>query len=313
MTQKALRQKALSLLQKPGVYRMVNAKGELLYVGKSKTLNKRVASYFTKGAYSKKIQTMIRQIADFEVYYTDTELDALLLECKWIQRDKPPYNTQLTKVGRYRYFQIEGTKKKQLKLRQAPKGDAVLTIGPFPNRRLAEKTYYMLQQYYPEFFAQRQLAEEKGLSHTLRREYEDALTSFCEECLRHPQERMRKMEEQMQAYVETWAYEEAGKVLKAIQGFKYLQYVYTLTTLKGNWIGWLPIEGSYDCKYYYVCDGLVTHTLKAPRSAYDQVVAQLKAQHAQTEKKVCLPTPDTIDRIRLTAAYKQKMRHVIEV
>ena len=68
-------------------------------------LKKRIHSYFAKELNrNNKVKQMVKRIKDIEVYYTDTELDALLLECKWIRQYKPPYNTALMHPEKYSYF-----------------------------------------------------------------------------------------------------------------------------------------------------------------------------------------------------------------
>jgi len=69
-----------NLPRKPGVYCMLDAAGEILYVGKARALQARVSSYFRSGAHDRKTQAMISQVADIQVSVTRTEAEALLLE-----------------------------------------------------------------------------------------------------------------------------------------------------------------------------------------------------------------------------------------
>ena len=81
-----------SLTKRPGVYKMLDERGEIIYIGKAKNLKNRVSSYFNKQTASPKQQTMVAKIAGIEVTVTHTEGEALLLECQLIKRHKPRYN-----------------------------------------------------------------------------------------------------------------------------------------------------------------------------------------------------------------------------
>ena len=76
----------------PGVYRMLNVKAEVLYVGKAASLKKRVASYAKTGSHSNRIARMISETAEMIFVTTASEIEALLLESNLIKRLKPRYN-----------------------------------------------------------------------------------------------------------------------------------------------------------------------------------------------------------------------------
>src|SRR5690348_11525521 len=76
----------------PGVYRMMDAKGDVLYVGKAKNLKKRVASYAKSGGHNERIARMIHETAEMLFVTTASETEALLLESNLIKRMKPRYN-----------------------------------------------------------------------------------------------------------------------------------------------------------------------------------------------------------------------------
>lgn len=89
----------------PGVYKYLNSKGEIIYVGKAKDLKKRVASYFQK-TVSFKTRSLIKSIARIEFVLTDTEHDAFLLESNLIKEYKPRYNINLKDDKRFPYIFI---------------------------------------------------------------------------------------------------------------------------------------------------------------------------------------------------------------
>ena len=75
--------------KRPGVYRMLDAHGEILYVGKAKLLKNRVSSYFRAKQVNSRIWSMVKQIADVQIIITETEAEALLLECNLIKEHRP--------------------------------------------------------------------------------------------------------------------------------------------------------------------------------------------------------------------------------
>ncbi len=94
------------LPQLPGVYRMLDAKQQLLYVGKAKALKRRVSSYFQKQHGSLKTQLLVEKIVSIEITVTATEAEALILEQTLIKRHKPPYNILLKDDKTYPYIYL---------------------------------------------------------------------------------------------------------------------------------------------------------------------------------------------------------------
>jgi len=90
----------------PGVYRMFNAQGDVLYVGKAKSLKKRVASYAKMGGHTNRIARMIHETANMEFMTTHTEVEALLLEANLIKRLRPKYNVLLRDDKSFPYIVI---------------------------------------------------------------------------------------------------------------------------------------------------------------------------------------------------------------
>src|SRR5687768_11757547 len=84
-----------TLPRRPGVYRMFDADGDLLYVGKASNLRDRVGSYFSPANVIPKVQALVQQIADIEVTVTNSDTEALLLEYNLIKAHKPRFNVVL--------------------------------------------------------------------------------------------------------------------------------------------------------------------------------------------------------------------------
>jgi len=116
----------------PGVYHMKNNFGEIIYVGKAKNLKKRVKQYFQSKNHSPKIQSMIKNIAEFEYIITDNEVEALILEANYIKKYKPRYNTLLRDDKQYPYIKISAQEKypRIYKVREVKK-DGAKYYGPY--------------------------------------------------------------------------------------------------------------------------------------------------------------------------------------
>jgi excinuclease ABC subunit C len=95
-----------SLTQRPGVYRMLDASGRVIYVGKARNLRRRVASYFGGRGQDAKTIALVRNIADVQVTVTRTETEALMLEYNLIKEHKPRFNVVLRDDKSYPYIHI---------------------------------------------------------------------------------------------------------------------------------------------------------------------------------------------------------------
>lgn len=95
------------LPDKPGVYLMKNALGEIIYVGKAKILKNRVKQYFQNSKnHTEKVKAMVKNVAEFEYIVTDSEMEALILECNLIKKYRPRYNILLKDDKHYPFIKI---------------------------------------------------------------------------------------------------------------------------------------------------------------------------------------------------------------
>ena len=96
-----------SLPEEPGVYQYFDADGKILYVGKAKSLKKRVSSYFTKEHDSSRLRLLVKKIVDIKTIKVNTEMDALLLENNLIKTFQPRYNVNLKDDKTYPWVVIK--------------------------------------------------------------------------------------------------------------------------------------------------------------------------------------------------------------
>ena len=137
-----------SLPKKPGVYRMLDAEGKILYVGKARILKNRVTSYFRGRAHSEKTQALLNLVARIEITVTSSETEALLLEYNLIQRHKPHYNVLLKDDKSFPYIQITGHEFPRIAYYRVAKKQPGRYFGPYPNSVAARETLLLLQKLF---------------------------------------------------------------------------------------------------------------------------------------------------------------------
>ncbi len=137
-----------TLTSLPGVYCMLDSKGQVLYVGKARHLKRRVSSYFRARHTSAKIRNLVAHIGAVEVTVTHTEAEALILESNLIKRHKPRYNVLLRDDKGYPYIHLSVEDFPRMTMqrgaRRAPGG----YFGPYPNVGAVRDTLQLLQKVF---------------------------------------------------------------------------------------------------------------------------------------------------------------------
>lgn len=134
----------------PGVYLMHDAKDEIIYVGKAVSLKNRVRQYFQSSRNkTAKIQQMVSHIARFEYIITDSEMEALVLECNLIKEHRPKYNTMLVDDKTYPYIKITvGEAYPRVMMTRQAKKDKSKYFGPYTNAQAVKDTLELLRKMY---------------------------------------------------------------------------------------------------------------------------------------------------------------------
>ncbi len=143
-----LKQKISLLPDAPGSYQMKDSQGTIIYVGKAKSLVKRVKQYFTRPQVGK-VARMVDEIRDFDIIETNSEKEALLLEISLIHKYYPKYNIMLMDDRMYPYIALKKKEDPYLKISRSDKEKGYYYFGPFPNSSDAFKMIDLLNRIYP--------------------------------------------------------------------------------------------------------------------------------------------------------------------
>lgn len=147
----------------PGVYLMHNANDEIIYVGKAISLKNRVRQYFRKNNKTAKIEKMVSNISYFEYIVTDSELEALILECNLIKEHRPRYNTMLKDDKTYPYIKVTVAEQfPRILFSREMKKDKNRYFGPYTSAGAVKDTIELLRKLYKIRSCNRRLPEDIG-------------------------------------------------------------------------------------------------------------------------------------------------------
>lgn len=276
----------------PGVYKMLDSQGNIIYVGKSKCLKKRVKSYFVKNHKWEKVKKMVALIHDIDFIVTDTHLEARLLECDLIKTIKPYFNAQMKNDQRYIYLQVKDYNPHNVLTIVSERSEN--TFGPFRSKHILIEFTKMLEHFYPIFL--------KGNQYLF--EYHIFPVSMTKEIFEHNQKILMdlftnedkmnlflsQLEYKMKESANAYQYEIASFYRDAIRSLEYVKYGingYKELFDKKLILKIPTIEGT---KLFYVNKGCILFTKKYKRLSNQYIDSFIKkVEEVDKSKNLSLP------------------------
>lgn len=221
-----LKNKIKTIPPLPGIYKMIDVRGQVIYVGKSKCLKKRVQSYFVKDHKWEKIKKLVSRIHDIDYTVTDTHLEARLLECELIKTLKPFFNFQMKNDRRYVYLQLKNNYPHSALAIVNERTDNA--YGPFRSRNLLDELIGLLKNIYPiSFDGSRYIFEYHIFPVVMDRDTYFANLKILMELLDDEGKMslfISQAEEKMNKAAEDYRYELACIYRDIINGLKYIRH-----------------------------------------------------------------------------------------
>ncbi|MGI6034225.1 MAG: excinuclease ABC subunit UvrC [Limnochordia bacterium] len=156
-----LTDKLQSLPERPGVYLMEDDAGDIIYVGKARSLKDRVRSYFSGTPSSPKVRALVSHIADLDYIVTDSEVEALILECNLIKEHRPWYNVRLRDDKSYPYLKVTNEQFPRVLVVRRREEDGSRYFGPYTNVQAMRQTVKFLRKHFPIRTCRRRLEGNK--------------------------------------------------------------------------------------------------------------------------------------------------------
>lgn len=250
----------------PGIYKMLDSGGNIIYIGKSKCLRKRVKSYFVNSPKWEKVTRMISMIKEIEYIVTDTHLEARMLECELIKAHQPRFNAQMKNDRRYIYIQVNDyNPHRSLSVTGIRDVDC---FGPFRSKYSTEEFIKKLKNLYPiiqtgqGYEAEYHLFPKELDQELFERNRQSLLDLFTEE------DRISLLTASLQLRqneaVSEYRYEIAAYYRDIMTGFTGIRHGldgYKKLATRDILLR-IPVPGG--CKLFYIKDGFILHSKAVP-------------------------------------------------
>ncbi len=238
-----------SLPPRPGVYRMYDRGGNLLYVGKARILKNRVSSYFRGRAHATRTLVMLEQVARIEITVTSSETEALLLEHNLIKNHRPRYNVLLKDDKSFPYIHVSGHDYPRISFYRGTRKLPGRFFGPYPNSVATRETLLLLQKLFrlrpceDSVFSNRtraclqyQIERCSGpcVGHISPERYAEDVADAIKVLEGRNNEVISDLGRRMDLAAERLAYEEAARLRDQIGMLKQIQASQSMTRISGS-------------------------------------------------------------------------------
>ena len=229
------------LPDKPGVYIMKDENGTIIYVGKARVLKNRVRQYFQSSAvHAPKVAAMVAKISEFEYIVTDTELEALILECNLIKKFKPKFNILLKDDKNYPYIKVTMNEDyPRVYMTRRVDKDGARYFGPYSNVFSVRETINLIKKVFPFRTCKRILPRDIGKSRpclnyyikqcsgpcaakVTKEEYRAVMRDICSFLDGKQDAIVTKLEKDMQEAAENLEFEKAASLRDKLAGLRYI-------------------------------------------------------------------------------------------
>ena len=313
------------LPDKPGVYLMKNSLGEIIYVGKAKILKNRVRQYFQNSKnHSEKVKVMVKNIAEFEYIVTDSEMEALILECNLIKKYSPKYNIALKDDKFYPFIKI--TIKEdfpRLFVTRTFAKDGSRYFGPYTNVMAVHETINLIRKIFPIRNCKRNILEgEKATRPCLnyhinkclgpcggyisKEKYGDMISEVIDILNGTDKSLVNKLKEEMQELSSKLEFEKAALVrnkILAIESLSEKQKIFKVSEADEDFIN-IYSDGENSCvQIFFLRDGrvsgrehfIIENTIyEAEDSILSKFIINFYGGTARVAKNIFLPGADDI-------------------
>lgn len=323
----ALKQKLEVLPNNPGVYQYYNAEGNLLYIGKAKSLRKRVSSYFNKVHDNHKTNVLVKQIADIKYIVVETEYDALLLENNLIKKHQPKYNILLKDDKTYPWIAIRHEDFPRVMVTRKPVKDGSVYFGPYASGTMM----YTLLELIKELFKLRTcnlvLSQTNIEKHKFRlclehhignckgpceglqtkEDYEESITAIKSILKGNINSVIDHLEQQMLKHATKYEFEQAQSYkekIDALEKYKGRSVVVSPTIHHVDVFSIIDDEQSAFINYLRVISGAIvqSHTVELRRKLDENkeellllAIAEMRERYQSESKEIILPIDIEID------------------
>lgn len=332
------------LPDKPGVYLMKNSLGEIIYVGKAKILKNRVRQYFQNSKnHSEKVKAMVKNISEFEYIVTDSEMEALILECNLIKKYSPKYNISLKDDKFYPFIKVttnEDFPRVFITRNYAKDGNKY--FGPYPNAGAVHETINLIRKIFPLRTCKKLILEDGKYTrpclnyhikkckapcegHISKDEYRHMIDEIMDVLSGRDRTLINKLKEEMQEASSTLEFEKAASLrdkILAIESIAEKQKVFKSQENDEDFINIYKDEKDCCIQVFFLRDGKVTgreHFViedsahEEDKTVISQFIVSFYGGTPKVPKNIYIPESDEIEALEEFLSVKRGSKVFVKI